>query len=196
MTRSNKVADPTIQIVAQVLKASFSAHNPSIRLTRRRNKGGYNIGLGYSIKEGLAPLTQEAVYQALADRLVKTTDGQQAKMSLEEVKAYFTVKHIIGIGAARVVGQRADGMTQYRVSGWLKEGRDNRVVVFLDVPKHGNAHAAAEALHPTAFFAFAENTDLVVPQELKGKLLTAEQAAALEPPKPQRKRSSRTEAAQ
>jgi hypothetical protein len=79
-------------------------------------------------------------------------------------------------------------MTQYRISGRLKEDRDSHVVVFLDIPKDGNAHAAAEALHPMAFFAFAQTTDLRVPVELKGKLLTAEQAAALEPPKPERTR--------
>jgi hypothetical protein len=187
MTRSNKAADPTIEIVSRTLKAAFQTYNPRVELRRRRNQGGYNISIGYSLKEGLKCLDKEEIYQALADRLVKTTDGQQAQMSLEEVKAYFTVKHITGIGEVRIVGRRADGMMQHRVSGWLKGSHDSRVVVFLDIPEHGNAHAAAEALHPTAFFAFAENTDLVVPPEVKGKLLTAEQAAELEPKRPQRR---------
>jgi hypothetical protein len=189
MSRS---VDPTIDIVSRTLKAAFQIYAPNVELRRRRNKGGYNISIGYSLKEGLKYLDEEEVYQALADRLVRTTDGSQAKMSLEEVKAYFTVKHIMGIGGVRIVGERPDGMTQHRVSGWLKEDHGSRVVVFLDLPKDNyNPHAAAEALHPTAFFGFAETTNLQVPAELKGKLLTAEEAAALEPPKPERTRRRR-----
>jgi hypothetical protein len=180
-------SDPTPAIVNRVLKAAFPAHDPSVRLTRRA-RGGYNLSLAYSAKDGLPALTSDAVYAALSQRLSIIRDGQTVKPTLDEIKAQFAVKSIIGVGPAYVVGERPDGMIQYRVSGWLRGDRDHRVVVFIDAPMEGNAHAIAEELHPTAFFAFAETTGLDVPEELKGKLLTFDEAAALEPPKPARRR--------
>jgi hypothetical protein len=183
-------SDSTPAIINRVLKAAFPAHTPSVRLTRRRSKGGYNLSLAYSAKDELPALTSEAVYAALAQRLSIIKDDHSLKPTLDEVKAQFAVKSIIGIGPASVVGERPDGTTQYKCSGWLRGNSDHRVVVFLDVPPDGAAHslAIAEELHPTAFFAFAQTTDLAVPEELKGKLLSADEAAALEPPRPARRR--------
>jgi hypothetical protein len=180
-------SDSTPAIINRVLKAAFSAHNPSVRLTRRRSKGGYNLSLAYSAKDGLPALTSEAVYDALAQRLSIIRDGHSLKPTLDEVKAQFTVKSIIGVGPAYVVGERPDGTTQYKCSGWLRGDSDHRVVVFLDVPPNGEAHAIAETLHPNAPFVFAETSGLAVPEELKGKLLTADEADALAPPKPARR---------
>jgi hypothetical protein len=179
--------DPTHDTVNRVLKAAFPAHNPSVRLTRRRSKGGYNLSLAYSSKKGLPALTVEEVYAALAQRLSLIKDGHSVKPTLDEVKARFAVKSIIGIGPASVVGERPDGTTQYKCSGWLRGNSDHRVVVFLDVPAGGEAHTIAETLHPHALFVFAETSCLAVPEELKGRLLTADEAAALAPPKPARR---------
>ena len=181
-------SDPTPAIINRVLKAAFPAHNPSARLTRRSSKGGYNLSLAYSAKDGLPALTSESVYAALAQRLSIIKDDHSLKPTLDEVKAQFAVKSIIGIGPASVVGERPDGTTQYKCSGWLRGNSDHRVVVFLDVPANGEAHAIAETLHPNALFVFAETSGLAVPEELKGKLLSADEAAALEPPRPARRR--------
>ena len=101
-------SDPTPAIINRVLKAAFPAHNPSARLTRRSSKGGYNLSLAYSAKDGLPALTSESVYAALAQRLSLIRDGHSVKPTLAEVKAQFAVKSIIGIGPAYVVGERPE----------------------------------------------------------------------------------------
>src|SRR6516164_3561795 len=98
MTRSNKVADPTIQIVKEVLRAAFPMHKPGIDLTCRRKDHGYNIRLVYSYKEGVEPLTRDLIHQALADRLVVSKEGERAKLTLDEVRARFAVTSVMGVG--------------------------------------------------------------------------------------------------
>jgi hypothetical protein len=93
----------------------------------------------------------------------------------------------ITISDPRGVGERPDGTTQYKYSGWLRGG-DNWVVCYLDVPKGSAADEIVAAMHPTAIFAFAETTALAVPAELKGKLLSAASAVALESAKPTRRK--------
>jgi hypothetical protein len=177
-----KSADPTKDIVSRALKASFPAHNPNIYLTRRRKDRGHNIEFVYSEKEGLERVHGEAIYQALADRLLVSKDGKTSKLTLDEIKERFTVKGVMRLGGARAVGEETDGTTHWRLTGWVRETQE-RVVLYLDTVKGGeDAHGMAKRLHPTALFASAMTTDTVVPPELKGKLLTAEEADELEPP--------------
>jgi hypothetical protein len=136
----------------------------------------------YSLKDGVKPPSLDEIHQALADRLVVIKDGTRTKMTLDEARSQFTIK-LFGIGSVRMVGVTENGMTQYRADGWLKDDRNQRVAVYLDLPKGEDPHSAATALYPTVFFWTSVNTDTVVPPEVKGKLLTAEEADELEPPR-------------
>jgi hypothetical protein len=102
---AKRMQDPTIEIVTRAIKSVFFDYGLSITVRPRRKDHGYNIDITYSLKEGLPPLKKETVYEALAERLVVLKAGQEAKLTLEEVKERFCVKSIFGVGRAWVVGE-------------------------------------------------------------------------------------------
>lgn len=175
-------ADPTRKIVGRALRDAFPALRPDIELRRRGKSNGYSLTFIYSQKDDVKPPSHDEIHQALADRLLVN----QTKMTLDEARARFAIK-LYGIGNVRVIGV-TDGIMHHRLDGVMRADRSQRVSLFLDLPQGESAHPAAAALFPAASFVSAMNTDAVVPPEMKGKLLTAEQADALEPPRAKQKR--------